>query len=184
MVSDIIGNIKSKRSFFFEKIVFGLLVSCLVLSHDTEYFSLDIPRKTTSWIISICSTIWVQVYGNPSLTTNIRIYIFLDKTYFTNCLSTSFLFWIPVFFFFLRIFYLSPSPLYPTSPHQLPHYFWTSSLPIIFDFFVFWAFNLLTASILLPSCYLRLVVLWMLWMMVAVYMANFTLWQTSIMFIV
>ena len=111
MVSDIIGNIKSKRSFFFEKIVFGLLVSCLVLSHDTEYFSLDIPRKTTSWIISICSTIWVEVYGNPSLTTNIRIYIFFDKTYFTNCLSTNFLFWIPVFFFFLRIFYLSPSPL-------------------------------------------------------------------------
>ena len=112
MVSDIIGNIKSKRSFFFEKIVFGLLVSCLVLSHDTEYFSLDIPRKTTSWIISICSTIWVEVYGNPSLTTNIRIYIFFDKTYFTNCLSTNFLFWIPVFFFLLRIFYLSPSPLF------------------------------------------------------------------------
>ena len=183
MVSDIIGNIKSKRFFFFEKIVFGLLVSCLVLSHDTEYFSLDIPRKTTSWIISICSTIWVEVYGNPSLTTNIRIYIFLDKTYFTNCLSTSFLFWILVFSFSsgFSTYHLHH---YSTSPHQLPHYFWTSSLPIIFDFFVFWTFNLLTASILLPSCYLRLVVLWMLWMMVAVYMANFTLWQTSIMFIV
>ena len=104
--------------------MFGLLVSCLVLSHDTEYFRLDIP---TSLIISICSMIWVEVYGNPSLTTNIRIYIFFDETYFTNCLSTNFLFWTPVFFFFLRIFYLSPSRLFNLT---------SSTSSLLFNFFI------------------------------------------------
>ena len=42
---------------------------------------------------------------------NISMYRFSDKTHFANGASINFLFWIPVLFFLLRLFYLSTSPL-------------------------------------------------------------------------
>ena len=95
-------NIKSIFFFlepFLEKIVFDPLVYWYLS------FSLDIPGKTNSWIILIFSKIWEEIDGTSSWQHNIRMYRFSDKTYFANGVSINFLFWMPVIFFSLRLFY-------------------------------------------------------------------------------
>ena len=42
------------------------------LLSGAESFSSDIPRKSTVWLTSICSTIWEEVDGTLSLTTQYR----------------------------------------------------------------------------------------------------------------
>ena len=105
MVSNIIGNIKVL--FLGENFVWspGFL-------SGAESFNLNISCKTTSWITSIYSSIWVEVDGTLSLSTNVRMDIFSEETYFENCVSISFLLWIPEFSFFGRLFYLSTSSLF------------------------------------------------------------------------
>ena len=71
---------------------------------------------------------------------------------------------------------------YAFSTYQLHHYSSTSTLPIILDFLLFWALNLLTASLLLPGFWVFLVFLWVLWVLVTTYKPKLTLWKT-LMFI-
>ena len=80
-----------------------------------------------------------------------------DKTYFANGVSVNFLFWMPVLFFSLSLFYLTTSSLcnFNLSPSSLLikfiityHYLSTYQLH---HYFLFRALNLLTDSLLFPS---------------------------------
>ena len=62
-----------------------------------------------------------------------------------------------MFFYFSSDFFTYQLHHYLTSTYHLNHYLSTSLLPIILDFPLFWALNLLTASILFPSVQLFLV---------------------------
>ena len=52
--------------FFLEKIMFGLLASCLLLRFLSEYW-VSFPGNTNSWMISICSTTSEKIYRRSSL---------------------------------------------------------------------------------------------------------------------
>ena len=103
---------------------------------------------------------------------------FLIRNILQISVPINFLFWTSVLFFSFKQLHH-----YVTSAYQPHHYSSTSSLPVILDFLLFQALNLLTASFLFPSFYLFLAFLWMLWMMDTRYKAKFTLWKTLIMFI-
>ena len=103
-------------------------------SSSAESFNLGIPGKATSWINLICSTIWGEVDGTSSLTTEYQnLYIFWWVMFFQNTIkrssrpeATSMLIYIHcfhmvhklnssseyLFFFPIRLFYLSTSSFF------------------------------------------------------------------------
>ena len=133
-------------------------------SSSAESFNLGIPGKATSWINLICSTIWGEVDGTSSLTTEYQnLYIFWWDMFFQNTIkrssrpeATSMLIYIHcfhmvhklnssseyLFFFPIRLFYLSTSSFFNLNLS-------TSSLLInlislSFEPWIFWQ---------LPSCF-------------------------------
>ena len=124
---------------------------------SAESFSLDIPEKTTSWTTSICSTIWEEVDDTSILTTQYQN---------GHCEKYRNFTWFPGVEIFFKFNLLNSSLLI------------NFTITYQFDFPVFRVSTLLIACTLFPSFQVFLFVYCMLWMLVTVCRAKFTLWKT------